>query len=109
MKIISEQWAEGGSKTLIVSGYHLNPPKWVVRIHVQNRRAQTIEFESREEMEALLVATSELLLDARTPTTVDVVESIYVNGIGLRPGDIIEEIHHVSGRIEGFKVRRKSE
>ena len=111
MKIVSEQWANNDSKTLVVSGYHLNPPKWVARVHVQNRRAQTVEFDSREEMEALLAAVSELLADSRTPETVSATERvILIRPEELKPGDHIVAIaRNQFNEMTAFRVRRQSE
>ena len=68
MKIVDEQWA--GDDTLVVSGFHLDPAKYVLRVHRKGRRAQAIEFDSAEQMEALLRAGTALMADGRTPRQV---------------------------------------
>lgn len=68
MKIVSEVWA--GDDTLIVTGFHLDPAKYVVRIHRKGRSAQTIEFTEPEQMQALIEAATALMADGRTPRQV---------------------------------------
>lgn len=68
MKIVDEQWAN--DDTLIVSGFHLDPAKYVVRIHRKGRHAQVIEFTHPEQMQALVAAASHLMADGRTPREV---------------------------------------
>lgn len=55
---------------MIVSGFHLDPAKFVLRIHRRGMRAQVIEFTERAQMEALISAATELLADGRTPREV---------------------------------------
>lgn len=68
MKIINEQWVD--NHTLIVSGFHLDPAKYVVRIHRKDRQTQTIEFTDANQMVALINAAQALMVDGRTPRQV---------------------------------------
>lgn len=68
MKIVSEVWA--GDDTLIVTGFHLDPALYVVRIHRKNKKVLAVEFERPDQMEAMVEAIAALMADGRTPRQV---------------------------------------
>lgn len=67
MKIISECWAD---KTLVVTGFHLDPAKYVVRIHQMGKQTILIELDTYEQLRALESAVFALTQDGRTPREV---------------------------------------
>lgn len=88
MKIVDEQWVDGN--TLVVSGFHLDPAKYVIRIHREGKATQTIEFTNPQQMIALVVAAQNLLNDGRTPRQV-------ADDHGVKEGDFTNKrSNHVS-------------